>query len=104
MNDSLTFRIVVAVTALLHSCHQGTALHSFRNFVTSQIEQRGRDVKQARSLIFASQWTIGRKQQEHAKLGMIAGVRAGIVLLDVQCRMAYRADRAPEQPTKMDDQ
>ena len=52
----------------------------------------------------ALQRAVGGGQDERAELGVVAVVGAGVVLADVERRVADAADRPPGQAAEVDDQ
>ena len=74
------------------------------DLVPAQFQERRRDVQQVGTVDFALKRAVGGSQDEGTELGVVAVVRPGVVLEDVDGRIADSADRPPVQRPEVDDQ
>ncbi len=65
---------------------------------------RRRDIKEHDAFVFAAQVTVGHREQAHPELGVVAGIRAGVILSNVETTVADAAHRAPVKTTEVDNQ
>jgi len=62
---------------------QWAALHGSRYLIAAKLAQRWRNIEETSALNFSTQLVARRRQNEGTELGMVTGIRAGIVLLNV---------------------
>ena len=104
-NDCLViFVVTVALGWRRLVRDQRFSLHRGWDLVSCQIQQCRRDVKKTGPGDLALQRAVGRGQDERPELGVVAVVGPGVILQDVDRRIADAADRSPVEGAEVDDQ
>ncbi len=90
--------------AFFHVGDEGFSLHGFGDGVAGEVHQGGGDVENVGAFEFAGEREVGRAEDEHSVLGVVAGVGAGVVFAEVDGGVADGADGAPTERAEVDDE
>jgi len=79
-------------------------LHTGRHVISGVGEQSRRYIQQSGSALLSAGGQVGSIQDEGTELSVVAGVRSGVILFNVNASVTNTADGAPVKSAEVNDE